>query len=198
MGNSKGKGNRGERRIVQILNERFKTDKFARVPNSGAFGTTHKGRLSTEAMRTLSGDLIVPSPDWVFSIEVKTGYDIDLISLFSDKSNNDKKDMGDFCAQSCTDASRTPGSIPMVIYTKDRREPLVALPIKNHIRQDNLLDVFNRPDKNLFFFTPFSEKFNTEFSKWKEWVVISLNILLQEPDGFFFEKGQEDGPKTIC
>lgn len=79
--NSKQKGNRGEREVVKILNEFYKTDLFKRVPNSGAYGTIHKQTLNEAEMNVLVGDIICP--EWFhYSIEVKNVKNVDLYKIF--------------------------------------------------------------------------------------------------------------------
>lgn len=131
-GNNKGK--RGERKICKMLTERFKRGDFNRIPTSGAFGTTHM--LSESARKCLCGDIMAPDPSWMFSLEIKTGYDIDLINLFNEESTTDRKLVNEFIDQSCNDAKKIDGRIPLVIYSKDRREPLCFIPLNNHSREN--------------------------------------------------------------
>jgi hypothetical protein len=181
MPNSKSKGNRGELKICKILTDRFGI-KFNRVPNSGAFGTTHT--LQHDAQKVLSGDLIVPK-NWQFAIEVKTGYDLDLIYLLSSKPSNDKKMFQGFCEQSSEDSSRTPGRIPMVVYTKDRREAIVAIPTNNHSRQEQIKQIMSKEGNKRFIIVSFDLE---KFKKWNEWILFSLDDILLEKDSFFFDE----------
>ena len=180
MVNSKKKGNRGELRICKILSERFNV-KFNRVPNSGAFGTTHA--LQIDAQRVLSGDLICPKL-WVFDVEIKFGYDLDLINFFADKEHSDKKTFKGFCEQACEDASRIKGRIPMVLYTKDRKETIVAIPRKNNSRSSFLSKMVKQGERDFFLVNFELEK----FPKWKEWIVMSLPEIIKEEDSFFFDE----------
>ena len=180
MSNSKSKGNRGELRVCKALTDRFGV-KFNRVPNSGAFGTTHM--LQQEAQSVLSGDLIVPIL-FKFSIEVKTGYDLDFLYLLSENSSNDKNTFQGFCEQACEDSSRTPGRIPMVIYTKDRRDTVIAIPTNNHSRQKQIEEIMSKNGNKRFMVVSFNFE---KFEKWDTWVIFSLNDILLEKDEFFFD-----------
>lgn len=80
--NSKAKGGRFERKIADILNERFKTKDFCRTPGSGAFATTHN---LPEHLK-IYGDLITPK-DFNFIFELKSGYNKEGISnIFNENS----------------------------------------------------------------------------------------------------------------
>jgi hypothetical protein len=80
--NSKAKGGRFERKIAEILNERFKTKDFCRTPGSGAFATTH---TLPEHLK-IYGDLITPK-SFKFIIECKSGYNKEGVSeLFNPNS----------------------------------------------------------------------------------------------------------------
>jgi len=184
MTNGKKKGNRGELKIAKILTEHFKLP-FKRVPTSGAFSTIHMD-MSQEALRTLSGDLIVP-PSWVFSLEVKTGYKVDLISLFSDKSTTDKTTISEFCEQASEDAAKVEGRIPMVIYTKDRRETVCILPKNNHSREKELKKLLQK-ENTRYMCVPLRLE---DYKQWGEWIVISLPDLLDNLERSFFLEDDE-------
>ena len=77
--NSSRKGKRGEQKIGNLFKEQFNLP-FSRVPQSGAIGT--RADLTDEAKKILSGDIITPD-NFCWSLENKTGYDIDIINLFS-------------------------------------------------------------------------------------------------------------------
>lgn len=181
MANNKKKGNRGELKIAKALSEHF-SKPFKRVPSSGALGTIHID-LQREAMKTLSGDLIVPH-DWVFSMEIKTGYDIDFLNIFSKKSTNDKTKLLEFCEQACEDASRVEGRCPMVIYSKDRRETICLIPLKNHSRSKELFSNVKKKKINYMYFQLDMEK----HKKWKEWIAVSFeDLLINFNEEFFFD-----------
>ena len=72
--NSRSKGNRFERKIAKLLNERFETKEFCRTPGSGAFGTTH---ASLPKHIKVHGDLITPEK-FKFVIECKSGNTVEL------------------------------------------------------------------------------------------------------------------------
>jgi len=169
----KHKGNRAELRICKILTERLQLGIWNRSPSSGAFSTTHA--LSETAMKNLSGDFIAPIQNFAFSIENKCGYDIDLSKLLSTKSSIPQ--LFEFLHQSCIDAAKT-GRIPMVIYTKDRREPLAIIPIDKNIVGDSK----NINMDSLMMFKHFME----DFPDWDQWFVFVLEELLDKAPADFF------------
>lgn len=87
--NSKQKGNRGERELVDILNSRFNCKAFKRCPSSGAYvgGSNRQLNegLSEEAKITLASDIICPK-DFSFVIEHKNYQKIEFWDLFNEKS----------------------------------------------------------------------------------------------------------------
>jgi hypothetical protein len=137
--NSKKKGNRGERKTVEILNKHFETTEFARVPTSGAIATIHN--LSQNSQKSYCGDIITPD-NFKFSIENKYGYDIDLYNIFQ-KDNGDKKKFIEFIEQAIKDSKKTKKTLPLVIYTRTRKKPLIGIQ-KNNIKDELLskLDQF--------------------------------------------------------
>lgn len=113
--NSKAKGNRFERKIADILNERFKTKDFCRSPGSGAFATTH----TLPDYMKIHGDLITPK-NFRFSIEIKKGYNKEGVSnLF--KSNSIISDM---IAQAKRDSEKSKKNI-LLILGQDRKDSIV-------------------------------------------------------------------------
>jgi Holliday junction resolvase len=115
--NSKRKGSTFERKIAQMLNERFNTSEFCRTPGSGAFGSTHQ--LPQHLI--VHGDLITPQ-NFRYTIECKNGYDLELDDMFKTKS-----DFYKFIEQAKNDARRVPGRDWMVIYKKNRRKEIVVV-----------------------------------------------------------------------
>jgi hypothetical protein len=162
--NSKAKGNRSELKICKLLTEHF-GEPFNRVPSSGAFGTSHQS-LQKNARDILAGDVITPK-GFLFVIENKVGYNIDLINLYSDKDNTDKKLFFGFLEQASRDAKRT-DRLPMVVYTKDRRETLACFPRDFFGHSSELL--FDR----IFHFQWLSPK----FPEWPCWTLVGLSELL--------------------
>jgi hypothetical protein len=160
--NSKSKGNRSELKICKILSLHFEK-LFNRVPNSGAFGTSHI--LEKNARDILAGDIITPE-GFLFVLENKCGYDIDLINLFSSEDNGHKKLFFDFIKQASRDAKRT-DRLPMVIYTKDRRPTLACLPTLffKDIAVAETSFQFQMSDEN--------------FPEWQWWTMMSLEELLK-------------------
>jgi len=180
--NSKKKGNRAELKIATMFKEQF-DDKFSRTPNSGAFASTHS--LGAVAQQTLAGDLICP-PNFVFSIECKSGYnEIEIIKLISPGSNPSKTKVNEFVNQSCEDAERS-GLIPMLVYIKDRRSPLAFFPKNIHNRKENVQNLLSQKDIEYASFCCSYDKDEWN-DKWgKEWVIISLEVLLNKTDKKFF------------
>lgn len=182
--NSKQKGNRGERKIVGILNEHFNTTEFGRVPSSGAIGTVYGNKLSLQATQTLSGDIITP-PSFLFSIENKCGYDIELNNLFKEDKSPDKTTLNDFCAQSHVDAVRS-GKVPLVIYSKDRRPPVCIIPedflmyVDDEEKQNAMNEILLKVNSYL--------KFNIVIDGNKyNWVILSFQEFLSlAPKELFF------------
>ena len=166
--NSKSKGNRGELRIAKILTEKLGMGAFSRTPNSGGFSTSHV--LSEEAKLCLSGDLIAPVPNFAFSIENKCGYDIDLSKILSNKPQI--KQIGEFLEQACIDAEKT-ARTPMVIYTRDYREPLAIIPLNK------------KPDIDTSSFMVFTHEIEG-FPLWDQWIVLVLEDLLDKSPREFF------------
>ena len=178
--NGKKKGNRAELNICKILTEKIGMGKFNRVPSSGSFGSTHT--LSPEASLCLAGDIIAPSPHFVFSIENKCGYnDIEIGKIVGIKPQ--LKQIGGFLEQSCADAVRIE-RVPMVIYTKDHRDPVAIIPMDNNARS-NEVKVFQNEFASSIVFNHKSEK----YPQWSRWVIFTLEELLDKaPKEFFFEE----------
>jgi len=185
--NGKKKGNRGELKVCKILTEKLGIGKFNRVPSSGAFGSTHV--LSTEAQLCLSGDLIAPTPDFAFSIENKCGYnDIELGKILMEKSQ--LKQLGEFLEQSCDDAERTK-RIPMVIYTKDYRDPVAVIPVVNHEKIKEVELLKEKVKVHLCF-----ECEIEKYPKWNKWVIFTLNEMIDKSDKNFFIIESKNGDNT--
>ena len=115
--NSKRKASNFERKMAKTLNERFHTKEFSRTPGSGAFATSHKNL--PDHLR-IQGDLITPS-NFIYVVECKNGYDIQLDDLFKRKS-----DFHSFVKQAQSDA-KSAGKKWMVIYQKTRRMAIVVV-----------------------------------------------------------------------
>lgn len=166
--NSKQKGNRGERKIVDLLNDHFGTKEFARVPASGAISTIHK--LGENSKKSYCGDIITPD-NFRFSIENKFGYEIDLYNLFQE-DNGDKRKFQEFIEQSIIDSEKVIELEPMVIYTRTRKKPLIG--IRKKLIPIDLLDLLN-------------EYINFKHKK-EEWIILDLNLILSKfPKDFFFQ-----------
>lgn len=153
--NSKKKGNNAELKICKILTEHFHKP-FNRVPSSGAFGLTHS--LENNAANIMAGDIICPE-NFKYIIECKCGYNIDFINLISSEINHDKRLFDSFLEQAERDAKRV-NKKPMVIYMKDRREPMVC--------SDVYYDDIN-------------------YMKYKDYTILPLSNILMMKDEKFYE-----------
>ena len=182
--NGKKKGNRGELKISKILTDKLGMGRFQRTPSSGAFSTTHV--LSPEAQLCLSGDIIAPNPNFVFSIENKCGYnDIEIGKILMVKPQ--LKQLREFLEQSCVDARRTK-RIPMVIYSKDYRDPIVVVPVDQGPDRFQMIRDLCSLEKSINSFMIFNCKMD-EYPEWDKWIIFILDELLNEaPKEFFFIK----------
>ena len=115
--NSGIKGKAFERKVCEMLNERFQTKDFMRTPGSGAFATAHT--LPDHVV--IYGDLITPL-NFKFTIECKKGYNKESISsLFNDKSN-----FSEFIKQAEQDSKKANKEL-LIILAQDRQEPLALV-----------------------------------------------------------------------
>jgi hypothetical protein len=113
--NSKAKGGRFERKIADLLNERFQTKEFCRTPGSGAFATTH----SLPEYLKIYGDLIVPK-GFKFIIECKSGYNKEgICNIFNSNSI-----ISDMIAQAERDSIKCSKNY-LLIIGNDRQDPIV-------------------------------------------------------------------------
>lgn len=169
--NSIKKGKRGELTVCKILSKHFGKE-FSRVPCSGATSTTHN--LSVSAHKILAGDIVCPD-NFVFCVENKYGYDISMENIF-DKKHCQRKKLFEFIKQSVEESKNAEGLIPMVIYTKTRKKPLVILPFENHSKSLFLQSFLEKIDTFMFF------KYKNE-----KWIIMSLSDLLDNaPEDFFY------------
>jgi hypothetical protein len=175
--NSKKKGNRGERKIVDILNKHFSTKEFARVPASGATSTIHT--LSKGSVKSYCGDIITPD-NFKFSIENKCGYDIDLYNIFKEDSG-DRNQFVDFINQSKKDSEKVVGIFPMVIYTRTRKKPLIGF--QKNVIPENFILYLNQ----YLSLTLKKESFENNKNETEDWIFADLNEVLSKfPKRFFF------------
>lgn len=185
--NSIRKGNRGESKICKILSKHFDAP-FSRTPGSGMFGTIRK--MSKQATDVLSGDIITPE-NFAWSLEIKTGYDLDLINLFITKEqvfkgkSTDKKTIEQsFIDKASRDAARV-DKRPMIIYQKDHRPPIVIFPINpsnNRIESILCKTRQGRFNPHIYF------RYTSEHGGWLEWIIVSLEELLEyNQHEFFFD-----------
>jgi len=168
------KGKRGERLLVDALNERFKTWISAH-PDGGGFsrsvgsgnrvgGTWGQGvMLSKTAQNTYSGDITCPD-GFKFILESKIGYnDIDLCACFGGKCQG----LDAFLNQVTHDSTNNKsGRRPMLLWKKDRKETIVFL-----LGDDFLKQPPHAPTVCLFY---------------GNWRGFHLDYILSMPDQFFF------------
>lgn len=181
--NVKAKGDRGELKVCKILTNHFGED-FSRIPRSGGFGSTHN--LSENMTVAMAGDVLGPD-NFLFCLENKTGYDVDLVNTFCGqytscrKKSSDRKDITGFINQSCKDAIRS-NKIAAVIYTKDYRPPLFILPLDNFCNEQILRNNIDKFEQ--YMILRYTSKYAPE---WTRWIVVSLEEILKVlPTSFFY------------
>lgn len=127
MANGKAKGSGYERDICKMLTVwltgKDKPYVWWRSPSSGALATI------TAQNPNLTGDIISVLPEGgfltdVFSIEIKVGYPKSSFNKFFSNAKNNEIEM--FWKQATTDAGKSKKE-PMLVYKKDRKEPLVFI-----------------------------------------------------------------------
>lgn len=161
--NSKVKGNKFERDIAALLNQRFNTTDFCRTPGSGAFATTHK----LPDHLKVYGDLITPK-DFRFILEAKRGYNKEgICNIFN--SNSILREMID---QADRDSKLCNKDFILVI-AQDRKEPIAILKSVGYIQPDP--DTV--PDQIDFML----DNGNITYT------IIKLSDLLKLEDSFFFK-----------
>ena len=177
--NGKAKGNRSELEVVKLLSESFK-ELFSRSPNSGGFGTSHARFLTKQVDTLFSGDVLCPT-NFIFSIENKSGYDIDISKIFTLKKVKSK--LYEFIEQSSKDAVRV-GLLPLVIYKRDYCDRIAILPYHNHSREKELKKLLKDKIKTYMIF-----HHKVEDSPWSKWVIITFEELLEKAQkSFFFDE----------
>lgn len=140
--NSSAKGNRFQRKIAGLLNDRFSTKEFCPTPGSGAFATTH----TLPAHLQIYGDLITPE-NFRFCIECKHGYnDEKITSLF-----NPKAKLFEFVSQAKRDAEAA-GKDWMLIWQQNRSEIMCI--VDPGVFNDLKLECFSH---DLFIFYRFKD-----------------------------------------
>ena len=144
MSNGKAKGSGYERTICKMLTK-WKSGKekpyiWWRSPSSGALATI------TAQNPDLTGDIISVLPEGhfltdLFSIEIKAGYPKSSFHKFFKKVKNNE--ILQFWEQSLKDCEQSKKE-PMVIYKKDRQNPLLFIreQIFNKFKQLELIDYF--------------------------------------------------------
>ncbi len=150
MSNGKAKGSGYERDICKLLTEwltgKSKPYVWWRSPSSGALATI------TAQNPNLTGDIISVLPEGnfltdMFSIEVKVGYPNSSFNKFFSNAKNNEIEL--FWNQAYND-SKISNKEPMLIYKKDRKEPLIFI-------NEKLMKKFNMLNELNFFII----KFNT-------------------------------------
>jgi hypothetical protein len=160
--NSSVKGKSGEREVVKILNDRFRTILSAN-PSWGLFSRSigsgnrfSQAVLSYNAKQIFSSDISCP-PSFKFTIESKVGYDIDLCSAFVGS-----KELDSFLKQAVEDGEKS-NKLPLVLWKKNRK-PRLAFIHSVHVKKE------------------------FEYSmKYREWTALTFSDLLSSGDNFFFE-----------
>jgi len=169
---SKNKGNRTELGLVKLLNDRFAEllkahpdwGLFSRSVGSGnRWGQGQGLHLPKHAKDTYTGDLTCPS-NFKFVIESKGGYnDVDLCGAFVDGDST----IDSFLQQVSDDAARSSRK-PLLVWKKDRKPRLAAI---------RATDLPLARDENDYQY----------FMRYREWVILPLEVLLARHDAFFFD-----------
>lgn len=160
--NSSVKGKTNEREIVKILNSRFR-ELLLKNTSWGLFSrTVGSGNRYSQASLSYTAKQVFSSdiscpPAFKFTIESKAGYDIDMCSAFVGN-----KELDGFLKQSVDDGEKS-NKLPMVLWKKNRM-PRLAF-------------IYSKILKSKFEYQ----------MKYREWIIITLEDLLKEPDNFFFD-----------
>jgi hypothetical protein len=165
--NSGSKGDGWENMVARLLTRRFERE-FSKMPDSGARGTASK--LDPRAKEVLTSDIICPE-GFLWTLECKKGYDIDLWSVFTNHVFRGRKkdvDLIEYFTTQALNEARSVGKKPCVIYRKDNR-PAVAMVHRNYGGDE----VFNVLKPTIYLV-------------WNEWYIISLYELLVCPNEMFF------------
>lgn len=161
--NSKVKGNTFERKVCDILNERFNTTEFCRTPGSGAFATTH----SLPEHLKIYGDVVTPK-NFKFVIECKKGYNKEnLCSLFNPNSI-----LIGMIAQSARDSEKSKRK-SFIVLSQDRKDPIV---IVNQNGFTHSIEAVRNASTNIGLVV------GTKF-----YYILTLKDFLALPDDFFLE-----------
>ena len=123
MPNSKQKGNRGEREVVELCKKWWNDDTFMKSPESGGMATMLEGfGAPKDLIGRLAGDLLVPT-DFPFCIESKRYKEIDLYSLIRNPENSDITQWWDQCVNDAKKASK----VPLLTFREDRKKRYAAI-----------------------------------------------------------------------
>lgn len=156
--NGKKKGNRVELQLAKLLSKRFGKP-FSRSVGSGN-RWSQVSNMPDHAKETLIGDLCCFS-GFKYVVECKAGYGdaIDLNSIHDGISQIDK-----FIKQSEHDAELS-GKLPIIIWKRNNK-PWLAM-----IKKENAVGVFL-----------------DIFIMYNNWIIVSLNELLKQPDEFWIKE----------
>lgn len=163
--NSGRKGKRGERGLIEHLTLRFPGKPFSRTIGSGA--GAHRFNLTEAAKKFFSGDVVCPE-DFLFALESKHGYnDVSLeravTRLAKTGGEKGNAQIDSFLDQVTRDGERV-GKKPMLCWKKDYKPWLVFLKTE-HLPTELQGEVVYR-----------------------DWTVLPLENILEQPDNFFFQE----------
>jgi Holliday junction resolvase len=116
---SKQKGNRYERRCVQLLSE-FTGVPFRRIPSSGAFNKFGGAKV---AEYVFSGDVISDNKDFIFSVEAKSQKVFSFVAMLKNPKTSAFTEWWKQCVGDAGSVSR----LPMLMFKPDSQEDFVAL-----------------------------------------------------------------------
>lgn len=126
MVNSKNKGSRGERYVVECLKKWWGSDDFMRSPESGALSTQLESfGAPKDITGRLAGDILTPS-DFPFCIESKFYAEIDLYSVIRNPENNDLRNWWEQCKNDATKANK----IPMLFFRENRKKGYIGIGVE--------------------------------------------------------------------
>lgn len=127
MVNSKQKGNRGERYLIERLKEWWKSDDFMKSPESGALATQLESfGAPADIVGRLAGDILVP-PDFPFCCESKFYAEIDLYAVLRNPTSNLIREWWEQCAKDATKADK----IPMLFFRENRKKGYIGVDVND-------------------------------------------------------------------
>lgn len=130
MSKSSRKGKAGENKVVQLLKEWWKDERFVRnwVGQSGAIGTMigDNKAMPQHLIEAMSADIITPD-GFPFSIESKNYSEVDLYEIIRNPQN---ATVVEFFRQAKRDAMRG-SKKPLVMFKEDRKQYYVIFEIND-------------------------------------------------------------------